>query len=187
MTRIQLLSILFLFFSSLVSVTVAQADPDDPGDTTDNSTSVLRPFGFACSQANQKLAHGTYQLSSGCGSKFFCADNNTCANKGCRRDDYPFGYMQNDTNIPPKCDKHQFCPDEQDACQDLLPVNSLCQLNRDGTFLPHTCYHYYPQWITRCSNSSALRADQCEPPPNANELAGPRNWNGAVCLNFLCL
>jgi len=38
-------------------------------------------------------------------------------------------------------------------------VGSICQLNRD---------------------------DECAPPPNFQELAGPNNSNGSVCLNFQC-
>jgi len=61
---------------------------------------------------------------------------------------------------PPLCPSGRFCPDEEDECQDLLPVGSLCQLNRD---------------------------DQCQPPSNAKQLAGPRNQNGAICLNYYCM
>ncbi|KAF8325226.1 uncharacterized protein EI90DRAFT_2976586 [Cantharellus anzutake] len=116
-------------------------------------------FGGNCSQPAQKLAHGTFQLSTGCTPQFYCAANSTCAHKGCRRADFPFGYKQG-ARLPPKCSSRQFCPDEEDQCQDLLPVGSLCQLNRD---------------------------DQCQPPSNARQLAGPRNLNGAICLNFYCM
>ncbi|KAF9515450.1 hypothetical protein BS47DRAFT_1391634 [Hydnum rufescens UP504] len=115
-------------------------------------------FGQNCSQAAIKLAHGTYQLSSNCGPTMFCASNNTCAHKGCRRDEYPLGYKLD--HFPPKCSSSTFCPDEEDACLSLLPVGSPCQLNRD---------------------------DECEPPPDASQLGGPRNYNGSVCLNFQCM
>ncbi|GJJ06569.1 hypothetical protein Clacol_000762 [Clathrus columnatus] len=78
---------------------------------------------------------------------------------GCRRDEFPLGYAQ-DAVLPPKCPPGQFCPDEGDACQPLLPVGSPCQLNRD---------------------------DECAPPPNFKELANKDfNHNGSVCINFQC-
>jgi hypothetical protein len=89
-------------------------------------------FGQNCSQAAIKLAHGTYQLSSNCGPTMFCASNNTCAHKGCRRDEYPLGYKLD--HFPPKCSSSTFCPDEEDVCLSLLPVGSPCQLNRDGMY-----------------------------------------------------
>ncbi|KZW00284.1 hypothetical protein EXIGLDRAFT_562328, partial [Exidia glandulosa HHB12029] len=103
---------------------------------------------------------GTYELSGDCVTSAYCNANGTCAARACRRDDYPFGYPQ-EGPFPPKCTHGQFCSDEGDACQDRLPVGSPCQLNRD---------------------------DQCAPPPNAQELdAYPRNVDGAVCLNFVCM
>lgn len=61
------------------------------------------------------------------------------------------------------CPQGEFCPDEGDACQPVMPLGSPCQLNRD---------------------------DQCQSPPNARELADStfgRNFNGSVCLNFECM
>lgn len=29
--------------------------------------------------------------------------------------------------------------------------------------------------------------DECEAPPNFQELAGPNNFNGSVCLNYQCM
>lgn len=97
-------------------------------------------FGQACSQAQSKLAHGTYQLNTKCGPTMYCAANNTCAEKGCRRDEFPLGYGSKDP--PAKCNPSTFCPDEEDACQPLLPVGSPCQLNRDG------------MWISQCDVGS---------------------------------
>jgi len=66
--------------------------------------------------------------------------------------------------MPDKCERGQFCPDEMDACQPLLPLGSPCQLNRD---------------------------DQCEAPPNFSELLDTAgrglNFNGSVCLNNTCM
>ena len=86
----------------------------------------------ACNPANNRLQTGTYQFYSDCNSQTYCASNSTCQPKGCRRDDFPFGYPQDSKSIPEKCKKGQFCPDEEDACQPLLAVGSACQLNRDG-------------------------------------------------------
>ncbi|KAK0461380.1 uncharacterized protein EV420DRAFT_1531768 [Desarmillaria tabescens] len=113
--------------------------------------------------ANNRLQAGTYQFYSDCNSQTYCASNSTCAHKGCRKDEFPFGYTDPDT-MPPKCPRGQFCPDEQDQCLDVLPVGSPCQLNRD---------------------------DQCEGPPNFKELADESNIglnvNGSVCLNNICM
>ncbi|KAF8891638.1 hypothetical protein BD779DRAFT_1512250 [Infundibulicybe gibba] len=120
--------------------------------------------GDPCSQANSRLQVGTYQFFDDCNSQTYCAANSTCVAKGCRRDDFPFGYPQDAQNLPDKCPRGQFCPDEEDACQQVLSVGSGCQLNRD---------------------------DQCEEPPNSKELADDSgrglNFNGAVCLNSICM
>ncbi|KAL4074119.1 hypothetical protein V8B97DRAFT_747531 [Scleroderma yunnanense] len=119
--------------------------------------------GQSCSSANNRLQIGTYQFYSDCDIQTYCSSAGICELKGCRRDQFPFGYAQNAT-LPPKCPSDQFCPDEGDACQPLLAVGSPCQLNRD---------------------------DQCEPPPNTGELVDTiyygRNVNGAICLNNVCM
>ncbi|ESK95532.1 hypothetical protein Moror_12718 [Moniliophthora roreri MCA 2997] len=121
-------------------------------------------FGDSCSQSNNRLQVGTYQFYSDCDLQAYCAANSTCAYRGCRSDDFPFGYPQDSPTIPPKCPRGQFCPDEMDVCQPLLPVGSPCQLNRD---------------------------DQCQGPPNFKELADHSNRalnvNGSVCLNNVCM
>ncbi|KAI8994084.1 hypothetical protein BD414DRAFT_565903 [Trametes punicea] len=120
-------------------------------------------FGNACNPDHQKLQEGTYQFQTDCDAMTFCAQNGTCAHRGCRSDEFPFGYSQ-DAKLPPKCGKGFFCPDEQDQCQPLLPVGSPCQFNRD---------------------------DECEGPPNFKELADTTgfglNVNGSVCLNNICM
>lgn len=88
--------------------------------------------GDPCSLGDNRLQAGTYQFYSDCSTTNYCASNSTCLPKGCRKDDFPFGYVQDSPNIPDKCARGQFCPDEMDACQDLLAVGSACQLNRDG-------------------------------------------------------
>ncbi|KAH7888578.1 hypothetical protein F5I97DRAFT_717186 [Phlebopus sp. FC_14] len=119
--------------------------------------------GQNCSSADNRLQIGTYQFYSDCDTQTYCSSTGTCELKGCRKDQYPFGYPQ-DAILPAKCPLGQFCPDEGDACQPLLAVGSPCQLNRD---------------------------DQCEPPPNYAELADRsfygRNVNGSVCLNNVCM
>ncbi|KAF9654016.1 hypothetical protein BDM02DRAFT_3086236 [Thelephora ganbajun] len=120
--------------------------------------------GNPCSVDNNKLQIGTYEFSSDCNVFTSCNPKTSkCEKKGCRRDEFPFGYTRG-VELPPRCPEGQFCPDEQDSCQARLPVGSDCQLNRD---------------------------DQCQPPPNAKELADKSphglNFNGAVCLNFKCM
>ncbi|KAF4621243.1 hypothetical protein D9613_000652 [Agrocybe pediades] len=120
--------------------------------------------GDACSVGNNRLQTGTFQFWSECNSVSFCDEtSSTCVPKRCRKDDFPFGYPQGSSDIPPKCEKGEFCPDEGSDCQPLLAIGSDCQLNRD---------------------------DQCEAPPNFKELADTSgrglNFNGSVCLNNKC-
>ncbi|CAK5281480.1 unnamed protein product [Mycena citricolor] len=119
--------------------------------------------GDNCSQADNRLQLGTYQFFSDCNSVTYCAANNTCLLKGCRKDQFPFGYVAK-ADLPPLCATGEFCPDEADACQPVLPVGSACQLNRD---------------------------DQCEGPPNFKQLRDTTgrglNVNGSVCLNNVCM
>ena len=97
--------------------------------------------GQNCSVAHNRLQFGTYQFWSDCDTVTFCNSSSLCDLKNCRKEDYPFGYNTGSSpNLPPKCPKGQFCPDEGDACQPLLPIGSPCQLNRDGkiSFLAQT-------------------------------------------------
>ncbi|KAJ7346526.1 hypothetical protein DFH08DRAFT_779901 [Mycena albidolilacea] len=136
----------FLFLASYTLVNAGSANKGDP-----------------CNQKDSRLQTGTFQFFSDCNSVTYCAANNTCVLKGCRRDEFPFGYEKG-SHLPDKCPAGQFCPDEADECQDLLPVDSACQLNRD---------------------------DECAPPPNADQLRDTTNRglnvDGAVCLNNVCM
>ena len=91
------------------------------------------PWLQPCDPAHQKLQEGTFQFQTDCDNMTFCAANSTCAYRGCRSDDFPFGYLENVT-IPDKCPRGTFCPDEQDQCQPLLAVGAACQFNRDGEY-----------------------------------------------------
>ena len=53
-----------------------------------------------CNLAHQKLQQGTFQFQTDCDDTTYCAANSTCARRGCRSDDYPFGYPPN-TTVPP--------------------------------------------------------------------------------------
>ncbi|KAG8864505.1 hypothetical protein FRB96_005008 [Tulasnella sp. 330] len=117
-------------------------------------------YGNPCNIAHNRLSPDTKQFTGDCTATTFCSSNGTCLHKGCRKDEYPFGYKLFSNEIPDRCHKGEFCPDEGDACQELLAVGSPCQLNRD---------------------------DECAPPPNFSELAGPNNFNGSVCLNYQCM
>lgn len=87
--------------------------------------------GQSCDVNNNRLQIGTYQFWSDCDSQTYCTAQGTCAKRGCRQDDFPFGYAPDD-DLPRKCPRGEFCPDEMSECQVLLPVGSGCQLNRDG-------------------------------------------------------
>jgi hypothetical protein len=101
--------------------------------------------GGACNVGNNRLQIGTFQFWSECNSVCFCSDAGICEAKGCRRDDFPFGYAQGSNNLPPKCERGQFCPDEGTACQPVLPVGSPCQLNRDGEY-GCPCFLFYKSY-----------------------------------------
>lgn len=140
--------------------------------------------GGQCNQGNNRLQTGTYQFWSECTATNFCSDAGICEAKRCRKDDFPFGYAQNSHEIPDKCPKGQFCPDEGTDCQALLAVGSSCQLNRDGklTLLPLLKNQLFLILSFQ---------DQCEGPPNFKELADQNgrglNVNGSVCLKNVCM
>lgn len=124
----------------------------------------MNKAGEPCSVMNNRLQEGTYQFWSECTSSNYCDQaEGQCKPKRCRRDDYPFGYEKG-ADLPEKCKKGFFCPDEGIECQPLLAVNSPCQLNRD---------------------------DMCEGPPNFAELADTTgrglNFNGSVCIQNVCM
>jgi len=117
-------------------------------------------FGQSCSQANTHLDPDTWALDTDCDPTTYCASNGTCANRGCRSDIYPFGYNAVPfADLPPMCPDGQFCPDEADRCLNQVPLGGQCQKDRD---------------------------DECQPPPNAEQLSGYLNVNGSICLNYLC-
>lgn len=91
----------------------------------------------SCSQSNNKITPGNLQLSTDCSPTQFCDSNGQCQPRGCRNQEFPFGFGKEQQSLPTLCSKSQFCPDEGDACQDLLAVGSPCQLNRDGMSIFH--------------------------------------------------
>ncbi|PWN40670.1 hypothetical protein IE81DRAFT_293049 [Ceraceosorus guamensis] len=61
----------------------------------------------------------------------------TCRPKGCRKDEFPFGYKGIPTELlPPLCGPGSYCPDEESACQSLIPIGGDCELNRDDSCSP---------------------------------------------------
>lgn len=96
--------------------------------------------GSNCSVASQRLNLGTYQFFSECDSVTYCnAATGQCEPKRCRKDVFPFGYAD-DSELPPMCPSGKFCPDEEDQCLDVLPVDSPCQFNRDGKTIHPLAY-----------------------------------------------
>jgi len=118
--------------------------------------------GMNCSQSASKLQAGTYEFWSQCDSLTYCAANSTCLLRGCRVNQFPLGYPQDDPSLPSMCKQGMFCPDEMDACLPQMQVGSACQLNRD---------------------------DQCQPQPgytpSSATIPGSSN-SGTVCLNYQC-
>jgi hypothetical protein len=86
---------------------------------------------ITCSQARNRLDPVTHKFLSDCPSTLYCSSSNECLPKGCRKDEYPFGYAQGST-WPPICGSGMYCPDEEDQCQFQQNVGQPCQLNRDG-------------------------------------------------------
>lgn len=136
--------------------------------------------GESCSNTDNRLQAGTYQFFTDCDSETFCNSQGICELKGCRKDEFPFGYPQNSNVIPPRCPKGQFCPDEQDQCLDVIPVGQPCQFQRDGALM----FEFTMMTLTR-------PADECEGPPNFLELRDTSNRglnvNGSICLDYTCM
>lgn len=95
--------------------------------------------GQPCDLSKNVLDRATHKFSSDCNPRAYCSQNATCTSKGCRRDEYPFGYVQGEA-IPPMCAVDQYCPDEEDACRPLIALGAACQLNRDGRCFRNICY-----------------------------------------------
>ena len=90
-------------------------------------------YGQPCVVGHQRLQVGTYQFMSDCNAMTYCNSSSLCDWKGCRKDEFPFGYDNTSMPLPDRCGPGTFCPDEEDACQPVLAVGSPCQFNRDGT------------------------------------------------------
>jgi len=147
---------LSLFFFSLPVLVFSAANSSNSDTTT-------------CNPAHNGLVAGTLQFSSDCNATTWC-NAGTCQNKGCRRDRYPLGYDNgsgrgNGKHITPPslCPTSEFCPDEGSQCIQKVAVGQPCQFDRD---------------------------DSCQAPDNFHELRDEsgfgRNFNGSVCLNFVC-
>lgn len=113
-----------------------------------------------CDLGNNRLQAGTYQFYSDCNSQTYCEpSNSTCQPKRCRRDDFPFGYPQGSGNVPDKCDRGFFCPDEADKCQPWQKSDQPCQLNRDGKSTPFPC-SYLPLTLLSQTNVKVHRTSK---------------------------
>ncbi|KAH7341523.1 hypothetical protein B0J17DRAFT_646917 [Rhizoctonia solani] len=118
-----------------------------------------RHKGEPCDPTRNRLNAETRKFSSDCDAMTFCSAEGVCQPKGCRRDEFPFGYNP-DVTLPPMCPKDQFCPDEEDRCLPFMQPGSTCQLNRD---------------------------DQCQPPSDRPELEdGYLTNRGAICFKYAC-
>ncbi|KZT56934.1 hypothetical protein CALCODRAFT_453649 [Calocera cornea HHB12733] len=115
------------------------------------------PVNGTCNLANNGLDPDTRRFVTDCDATGYCSSQGVCEPKGCRKDQYAFGYGSNPQ--PPLCPSGTFCPDEENICLPLIDVGSPCQLNRD---------------------------DECAPPPNSDDLSSSMNSNGSVCLSFTC-
>ena len=112
------------FFGQIVQAQSNDSSSDDnPFDRT----------GKACQVNNTLLLTASNQLMTDCGYLAWCDPTSSkCEARGCRREEYPFGFSKIErSKWPPKCDSHQFCPDEGSLCMDKIALGGACQLNRD--------------------------------------------------------
>lgn len=91
-----------------------------------------------CEPNSNRVDFATHKFMSDCEPRTYCnLLNNTCQLKGCRVDEYPFGYDRGEI-LPPLCPPGSFCPDAQSQCLPLWPVRHSCELARDGVSFSHT-------------------------------------------------
>ncbi|KAH8994002.1 hypothetical protein EDB92DRAFT_1934423 [Lactarius akahatsu] len=146
-----------LFFLLFLPVSVLSV-----ANSTDTNTDT-------CNPSHNGLATGTLQYNSDCNATTWC-DNGVCRNKGCRRDEFPLGYITGDSrgsgkriDLPQKCSVDEFCPDEGSQCAPKIQVGQPCQFDRD---------------------------DSCIGPDDFKDLRDTTgrglNVNGSICLNFVC-
>jgi hypothetical protein len=117
--------------------------------------------GGPCSGSRDHLDSNSHKFVTDCSDHYYCSapQNGTCVPKACRRDEYPFGYSDQDA-LPPMCPQGTFCPDEGSGCRAQVAVGQGCQMNRD---------------------------DQCAPALNWRELQSDENWFGSICLKSVCM
>jgi hypothetical protein len=120
------------------------------------------PQGGRCSTENNRIDPATHKFLTECDEKTFCpSTNGTCQPKGCRRDEFPFGYGSNDV-LPLLCPHGMFCPDDGSACRGLAAVGQPCEMDRD---------------------------EQCAPPTTPADASNANNFGGTmgICLFSTCM
>lgn len=95
-------------------------------------------MGVLCNPNNSSLLPASNQLTTDCGYTTWCdPTDNKCKARGCRRDEFPFGYHAMPRHAwPVICDAAHFCPDEGSYCMPKIALGESCQLNRDGELAP---------------------------------------------------
>lgn len=118
-------------------------------------------LGGSCSTDHDHLDPATHKFMSECTDQTCCSGvkNGSCLARECRRDEFPFGYVGNESP-PPQCSWGTFCPDDGSGCKPYASVGQGCEMNRD---------------------------EQCAPPPNWKFLGGQQNFNGSICLRSQCM
>ncbi|KAK0485044.1 hypothetical protein IW261DRAFT_1560711 [Armillaria novae-zelandiae] len=93
--------------------------------------------GANCSSSHDHVDPVSLKFISECSYMTYCSatQNGTCLPRLCRRDEFPFGYSEQDV-LPPLCYAGTFCPDEGNGCWSLVAVGGACQLNRDEQCAP---------------------------------------------------
>ena len=135
---------------------------------------ILELVGTPCNPNNTRMLVDNNQLRTDCGYLAWCdPTDNTCKVRGCRRDEWPFGFNRKVRELwPPKCNAGQFCPDEGSYCMDMVGLGAQCQLSRDGECSGRAV----EKGSSHCLVS--VRADQCV------QSASPR---GVTCLHNRCV
>ncbi|KAF7326269.1 hypothetical protein MKEN_00479900 [Mycena kentingensis (nom. inval.)] len=212
MSPASLLLLVSLCFSA------AQARPDSPSST---------PVGIRCSASNNRIDPATTKLLSDCAETMYCPrsvndttrsnDKNQsqiCADRLCRRDEFPFGYAV-DEPLPPLCPPGAFCPDDGSGCRVLVDIGETCELARDeqcaGMSWTPICLHstcmyanatlglacvtetttYINTWPNGEQTSNAITRDNCASPglycdPTTLVCLNARALNDVCAVDYEC-
>ncbi|PWN91001.1 hypothetical protein FA10DRAFT_286670 [Acaromyces ingoldii] len=123
---------------------------------------LLPSLGAPCDPRRSVLDQLTHCFRSDCGPREWCRplaaplqappakeaggggggkeveSSGSCVPKGCRRDEYPWGYHGVETaDLPRMCDDGlTYCPNDESVCLPHIALGDACELNRDDSCAP---------------------------------------------------